>query len=81
MIAYTNTVVQSGLPRHVTHSISVYRWAVLLGKILSELATEGWTPYDISAFTMDRDAITNPNVAPKIVLGMPSFGGPKNSKL
>nr|KAG5692519.1 hypothetical protein BaRGS_018724 [Batillaria attramentaria] len=40
------------------------RFASLLGKILSELAVDGRTRYDILQFNMDRPAITDPNFKP-----------------
>ncbi|KAK7477452.1 hypothetical protein BaRGS_00031276 [Batillaria attramentaria] len=41
-----------------------YKFASLLGKILSELAVDGRTRYDILQFNMDRPAITDPNFKP-----------------
>ncbi|XP_050399447.1 monomeric sarcosine oxidase [Patella vulgata] len=41
-----------------------YKFACLIGKILSEMAIDGQTQYDISGFTKDREAITNPNFKP-----------------
>ncbi|KAL5022048.1 hypothetical protein ScPMuIL_001203 [Solemya velum] len=38
-----------------------YKFASLLGKILSELAVDNHTQYPISPFTMEREAISNPN--------------------
>lgn len=38
-----------------------YKFASLLGKILSELAIDGQTPYPIAPFTFNRPAITDPN--------------------
>ncbi len=38
-----------------------YKFAGLLGKILSELAIDGRTDYPIGAFTLDRPAITDPS--------------------
>jgi sarcosine oxidase len=37
-----------------------YKFASLLGKILSELAIDGYTDYPIDAFTLQRPAITDP---------------------
>ncbi|ESO94925.1 hypothetical protein LOTGIDRAFT_227305 [Lottia gigantea] len=49
-----------------------FKWASLLGKILSQLAIDGKTQYDISSFTMDREALTNPNYKPHFHLtGLP----------
>lgn len=47
-----------------------YKWAALFGKILTQLATEGWTSYDISAFTMEREAVRNPNFVPRFHMGL-----------
>ncbi|KAK6185372.1 hypothetical protein SNE40_007622 [Patella caerulea] len=41
-----------------------YKFACLLGKILSEMAIDGKTQYDIAGFTKNREAITNPNFKP-----------------
>jgi sarcosine oxidase len=41
-----------------------YKFASLLGKILSELAIDGHTDYPIAPFTLQRPAITDPNYAP-----------------
>ncbi|XP_055955783.1 monomeric sarcosine oxidase-like isoform X2 [Patella vulgata] len=41
-----------------------YKFACLIGKILSEMAIDGQTQYDISGFTKNREAITNPNFKP-----------------
>lgn len=41
-----------------------YKFASLLGKILSELALDGRTDYPIAPFTLNRPAITNPNYPP-----------------
>ena len=38
-----------------------YKFASLFGKILSELALDGRTPYPIEPFRIDRPAITDPN--------------------
>nr|KAG5692520.1 hypothetical protein BaRGS_018725 [Batillaria attramentaria] len=46
-----------------------YKFASLLGKILSELAADGRTRYDISQFNMDRPAITDPNFKPVFYMG------------
>ena len=39
----------------------VHRFASLLGRILSEMAIDGETRYDISKFNIDRQALTDPN--------------------
>ena len=41
-----------------------FRFVSLLGKVLSELAVFGKTQYDISAFTMSREAVLNPDFKP-----------------
>ncbi|XP_059156278.1 monomeric sarcosine oxidase-like [Physella acuta] len=46
-----------------------YKFASLLGKILSELAVDGRTTYDISEFSWNREALTNPNFTPVFVMG------------
>jgi sarcosine oxidase len=38
-----------------------YKFASLLGKILSELAIDGRAQYSIEPFTINRPAITDPN--------------------
>ena len=42
-----------------------YKFAGLLGKILSELAIDGRTDYRIAPFTLQRPAITDPNYPPE----------------
>ncbi|VDI68749.1 Hypothetical predicted protein [Mytilus galloprovincialis] len=44
-------------------------FASLLGKILSEMAIDGKTKYDISKFNIDREAITNPDWTPTLYMG------------
>ncbi|GFR80080.1 sarcosine oxidase [Elysia marginata] len=46
-----------------------YKFASLLGKILSEMAVDGRTKYDTSAFTWDREALTNPLFKPTFYQG------------
>lgn len=41
-----------------------FKYSSILGKILSELAFNGQTQYDISGFSWDREAMTNPNYEP-----------------
>lgn len=60
-----NFVIDS-LPEHPQILICVgaghaYKFASLLGKILSELALDGQTQYPIAPFTLNRPAITDPN--------------------
>ncbi|XP_064611531.1 monomeric sarcosine oxidase-like [Liolophura sinensis] len=43
-----------------------FKFACLLGKILSELAIDGQTKYDVMAFTMNRPAITDPTFKPQL---------------
>ena len=45
------------------------RFAGLLGKILSEMAIDGKTNYDISPFTLDREALKDPNTKPVFFMG------------
>lgn len=40
------------------------RFAALFGQILSEIAVNGRTGYPIRDFTMDREAINDPNYVP-----------------
>ncbi|XP_076111610.1 monomeric sarcosine oxidase-like [Mytilus galloprovincialis] len=46
-----------------------FKFASLLGKILSEMAIDGKTMYDISQFNIDREAITNPDWTPTLYMG------------
>jgi sarcosine oxidase len=41
-----------------------YKFAGLLGKILSELAVDDQTNYPIAPFTLQRPAIIDPNFEP-----------------
>ncbi|KAK3602045.1 hypothetical protein CHS0354_021139 [Potamilus streckersoni] len=41
-----------------------YKFASLLGKILCEMAIDGTTKYDISAFNLDREALLDSNYEP-----------------
>ena len=45
-----------------------FKFASLIGRILSDLALEGQTPYSIQAFRLDRPAITDPNYPSDIKL-------------
>lgn len=47
----------------------VYKFASLVGKILSQLAIDGKTQYDISKFNLDREALTNPDWKPALYMG------------
>ena len=40
-----------------------------MGKILSEMAVDGKSSYDISEFKINRPAITDPNFASQLVIG------------
>ena len=56
------------LPSHPQISVVVgdghaYKFASLLGKILSELALDGATAHDISPYSLQRPALTAPTVA------------------
>ncbi|OWF45099.1 Monomeric sarcosine oxidase [Mizuhopecten yessoensis] len=46
-----------------------YKWASFLGKILTEMAVDGKTQYDISLFSLDREALTDPNWDPMLKSG------------
>ncbi|XP_071511159.1 monomeric sarcosine oxidase-like [Diadema antillarum] len=46
-----------------------YKFAAVLGRILSQLAIDGRTAYDISMFNMDRPAIKDPNYVSHFQLG------------
>ncbi|KAL3852207.1 hypothetical protein ACJMK2_015879 [Sinanodonta woodiana] len=46
-----------------------FKFASLLGKILSEMAIDGQTQYDISHFNIDRQALTDPNYEPIFYYG------------
>ncbi|KAL4223361.1 hypothetical protein ACF0H5_016831 [Mactra antiquata] len=46
-----------------------YKFAGLLGKILSQLAIDGNTNYDIKPFTMNREALKDPNYKPVFFMG------------
>jgi len=41
-----------------------FKFASVLGKVLSELAVDGKTQYDISGYNWDRPALTDPNFSP-----------------
>jgi sarcosine oxidase len=61
--------VIDALPEHPQILVCVgaghaYKFASLLGKILSELAIDGQTDYPIAPFTLQRPAITDPNFPP-----------------
>ncbi len=54
------------LPNHPNISLFVgaghaFKWASLFGRILSDLAIDGTTKYDLSGLTLSRPAITDPN--------------------
>ncbi|XP_033110519.1 monomeric sarcosine oxidase-like [Anneissia japonica] len=46
-----------------------YKFASVLGQILSDLAMKGKTTFDITQFTMDRRAIKDPLFKPNLILG------------
>jgi sarcosine oxidase len=61
--------VIDALPEHPQILVCVgaghaYKFASLLGKILSELAIDGQTDYPIAPFTLQRPAIIDPNFPP-----------------
>jgi sarcosine oxidase len=41
-----------------------FKFASLIGRILSDLAMDGATPFPIEAFSLERPAITDPNFKP-----------------
>ncbi len=45
-------------------NVIYFRFASLMGKILSEMAIDGKSQYDISGFSMNRKAIQDPNSTP-----------------
>ncbi|RUS84466.1 hypothetical protein EGW08_007762 [Elysia chlorotica] len=55
-----------------------YKFASFLGKVLSEMAVDGTTQYDISFFCWDREALTNPQFKPTFYHGKEQ---PTSSKL
>ncbi|ESO99006.1 hypothetical protein LOTGIDRAFT_142356 [Lottia gigantea] len=59
-VGYSDVIVCIG-------SAHAFKFACLLGKILSEMAIDGRTQYDISGFSMNRPAITDPNFQPFLV--------------
>ncbi|XP_052798499.1 monomeric sarcosine oxidase-like [Mya arenaria] len=56
-----------------------YKFAGLLGKILSELALDGRTDYDIRPFTMEREALTDPDFQPVFFMGASKLPQSKKS--
>ncbi|XP_041378655.1 monomeric sarcosine oxidase-like [Gigantopelta aegis] len=46
-----------------------YKFASLLGKILTELAVDGHTHYNIEEFGIQRDALTDPSFKPAFHMG------------
>ncbi|MGF1481885.1 MAG: N-methyl-L-tryptophan oxidase [Cyanophyceae cyanobacterium] len=61
------------LPHHAQISTCIgaghgYKFASLLGRILSELAIDGSTQYDIAPFTFARPALTQPGYVPALRL-------------
>ncbi|MEM7117870.1 MAG: N-methyl-L-tryptophan oxidase [Chloroflexota bacterium] len=58
--------ILDALPNHPNILLFVgaghaFKWASVIGRILSELAIDGTTKYDLSALTLDRPALTDPN--------------------
>ncbi|XP_045189446.1 monomeric sarcosine oxidase-like [Mercenaria mercenaria] len=70
---YDNVVICNGAGH-------AFKWSALLGKILSEMAIDGRTQYDIAPFTMDREALTNPDYKTTIFEGGSLSGGKDTSK-
>lgn len=58
-----------------------YKFASLLGRILSEMAIDGETRYDISKFNIDRPALTEPGWKPQLFMGTGGKVPTKDSKL
>ncbi|MGB3495927.1 MAG: N-methyl-L-tryptophan oxidase [Elainellaceae cyanobacterium] len=59
------------LPEHPQIMIAIgaghaYKFASLLGQILSELAIDGSTPHDIEPFRVNRPALTEPDYVPAL---------------
>ncbi|XP_059148127.1 monomeric sarcosine oxidase-like [Physella acuta] len=61
-----DTCAKAGFPDVIVccGSSHGYKFASLLGKILSEMAVDGVTKYDISEFRWDREGLTDPNFKP-----------------
>ena len=38
-----------------------FKWVSLIGRILSDLAIDGTTKYDLSSMRLDRPALTDPH--------------------
>jgi sarcosine oxidase len=61
------------LPDHPNIAVTVgaghaFKFASLIGKILSELALQGSTVHPIQAFSLQREAITDPNFQPRTLV-------------
>ncbi len=61
------------LPEHPNVSVVVgaghgFKFASLLGRILSDLAVKGSTPFAIDAFSLDRPAITDPEYPTELLI-------------
>ena len=41
-----------------------FKFAALFGRLLTDMAVEGESPYDLSAFRLDRAALTDPDYVP-----------------
>ncbi|KAL8586297.1 hypothetical protein ACOMHN_058677 [Nucella lapillus] len=54
-----------------------YKFASLLGQILSEMAVDGRTRYNVSEFNMHRPAISDPNYVPAFQFGVSELGPSK----
>lgn len=46
-----------------------FRWASFLGKVLTELAVDGRTQFDVSAFKFNRPAVTDSSFKPHFYYG------------
>jgi sarcosine oxidase len=59
------------LPNHPQVSVAIgaghaFKFASLIGRILSDLAADGQTPFALKAFSLNRPAITDPDFIPLI---------------
>ncbi|XP_052228871.1 monomeric sarcosine oxidase-like [Dreissena polymorpha] len=68
---YDNVIVCNGAGH-------AYKFAGLLGKILSEMAIDGHTQYAIGPFSLDREALKDPNFKPVFFSGTSKL--PKSKK-
>jgi sarcosine oxidase len=50
------------------------KFAGLVGQVMADLLTQGATPHDVSAFSLTRPAIVDPNFTPTFRLGSADEG-------